>query len=270
MTTFATGKTGTIGKFLPENIVSINLDLESEISEFLDVPLSSEDVVIHLAAVVGNNLVEESIDYAHKINVLGTKKLGIAAKEKNIKKFFYISTSHVYENSLSLKKENDKTSPISAYAIQKLEGEKIVESIFQNHPRKLCILRIFSLLDLGMPEHSLGGAIEKLLPIQSQSTLKHGEDVRDFLTPLQVAEVIVHLTKIEDAFGIINVCSGVATTIRSAAMRMINPSDIERIQLRIDKGNSNYPKIVGDNSKLKSLLPKYDLNWKPQPFPIFS
>lgn len=265
MTFFATGTSGTIGRYLPESITAIDLDLKSESTEFDKIPFSAEDVVIHLAAIVGVNLVNESISCAHEINVIGTQKLGMAAAKKNIKKFIFLSTSHVYEPSSSPIKETGKIKPASAYAIQKHEGEKILKSIFQDDPNKLCILRIFSLLDWGMPTFSLGGAIEKLISKDSKSILKNGDDVRDFLTPRQVAEIIVAISMMENSNGVINVCSGTSRTIRSAAMKMLYLHDQEQISHKIQNGFSHSPKIIGDNSKLKFLLPKFDFNWNPNP-----
>ena len=263
MATFATGSTGTIGKFFPDSVIPMRINLTSAIEEFEQLPLENNDVVIHAAAVVGPRVVDKDPFAAREVNIEGTRKLGLATLSKGISKFVYISTSHVYRFGPEYLLENDEVAPVNEYANQKYEGEKILEAIFSQALERLCILRVFSILDWGMPEYSLGGAVEKLAAKDSNFILRNAGDVRDFLTPKQVAEVIYEISGAEAASGVINLCSSKPTSVSGAVRYLFALENIEIRENSLSGGNSLVPRIVGNNSKLKSLVPKLELEWKP-------
>lgn len=265
MTTFATGSSGTIGRFFPDPVIPLSLNLTSPVEEFDRIPLQKDDVLIHAAAVVGQSNVDKDPRLARDVNIEGTRKLGIAALRKGVSKFVYISTSHVYRfGPLSLT-EHDDIAPINEYAAQKYEGETALKSIFSEDIEKLCIVRVFSLLDWGMPKYSLGGAVEKLATPGSTFKLNNTSDVRDFLAPKQVAESVYEISSAKKVLGIINLCSGKATSVGEGVRQLLELEHIEVSEEKFISGNSTIPKIVGNNSRLKSLLPNLSLDWKPNP-----
>lgn len=263
MATYATGSSGTIGKYFPYPVFPMGIDLTSGIKEFEQLPFENNDVVIHAAATVGPSAVEKNPRAARAVNIEGTQKLGLAALGRGISKFVYISSSHVYKFGPEYLAENDEVAPINEYANQKYEGELILQSIFSQALEKLCILRVFSILDWGMPEYSLGGAVEKLAANCSNFSLQNTEDVRDFLTPKQVARAIYEISGTKAASGIINLCSSIPTSVAGAVKYLFALESIEIKENLLTAGHSSVPRIVGNNSKLKLLLPKLDLEWKP-------
>lgn len=265
MSTFATGSRGTIGRFFPNLVIPIGTNLQSPIEDFEHIPLAHNDVLIHAAAVVGPSNVDKDPMAARAVNVDGTQKLGLTALRKGVSKFVYISTSHVYEFGKSRLTENDHVAPLNEYAAQKYEGEMILKSIFSQNLEKLCIVRVFSLLDWGMPQYSLGGALEKLALSGSNFKLHNTADIRDFLTPKQVAEAIFQISSAKNSFGVINLCSGKATSVGEAVKHILDLENIKVNKEALIVGNSTVPRIVGDNSKLKSLMPKLSLDWAPNP-----
>ena len=263
MTTFATGSSGTIGKYFPDSVFPLGIDLISGIKEFIQLPFKNNDVVIHAAATVGPSLVDKDPWAARAVNIEGTRKLGLAAFSRGISKFVYVSTSHVYKFGPEYLAENNEVTPINEYANQKYEGEKILEAIFSQALERLCILRVFSILDWGMPEYSLGGAVEKLVANSSNFSLQNTDDVRDFLTPKQVAKAIYEISETAAASGVINLCSSKPTSVSGAVRYLFALENIEIRENSLSGGNSLVPRIVGNNSKLKLLLPKLNLEWKP-------
>jgi len=260
MATFATGSSGTIGKYFPDSVFPMGIYLTSGIKEFEQLPFENNDVVIHAAATVGPSVVDKDPRAARAVNIEGTRKLGLAALGRGISKFVYVSSSHVYKFGPEYLTENDEVAPVNEYANQKYDDEIILQNIFSQALKRLRILRVFSILDWGMPEYSLGGAVEKLAANGSNFSLQNTDDVRDFLTPKQVAKAI---SGTEEASGVINLCSSKPTSVAEAVKYLFILGSIEIKENLLAGDNSLVPRIVGNNSKLKLLLPKLDLEWKP-------
>ena len=90
---------------------------------------SRPDVIINCAAYTAVDAAEENLELARKINADGPKNLAIAANKNNAK-LVHISTDYVFDGELStdeIYKEHDKTEPVTAYGITKLEGELAIK-----------------------------------------------------------------------------------------------------------------------------------------------
>lgn len=263
MTILATGSSGTVGRFFPASVVPMEIDLTSEIEEFNQIKLGKSDILIHAAAVVGPSVVDKDPQAARAVNIEGTRKLGLTALKSDIAKFVYVSSSHVYKFGPDFLTEGDEVSPVNEYARQKYEGETVLQEIFSKTPEKLCILRVFSILDWGMPEFSLGGAIEKLAKRTPDFVVQNTDDVRDFLTPRQAAEVIYDISRVSEASGILNLCTSNPISVAQAIRHLFELENIGFDEKAIAGGNSKVPRIAGSNAKLVALAPNLDLEWKP-------
>jgi hypothetical protein len=62
--------------------------------------------------------------------------------------------------------------------------------------------------------------------------------------------------------GVVNLCSGKGISVREAALRMLYESHFECDDKNIMDNNSSIPKVIGDASKLHSVI-----NTKPQWIP---
>lgn len=263
MAILATGTSGTIGKFFPESVIPLEINLTSAIEEFEQLKIAQADILIHAAAVVGPSVVDQDPQAAREVNIEGTRKLGIAALGKGVAKFVYVSSSHVYKFGPEFLTENDEVSPLNEYARQKYEGEKVLIEIFSKAPEKLCILRVFSILDWGMQEYSLGGAIEKLANKMPDFVLQNTDDIRDFLAPKQIAIAIYEISRISEASGVLNLCSGIPVSVADAVKRLFDQEKLELDSKAIKGGNSKVSRIVGSNAKLLDLNPNLNLEWMP-------
>jgi nucleoside-diphosphate-sugar epimerase len=265
-TLYSTGLTGTIGKHLPDDVRAINIDLTSNGPAFNELNLEKESNILHLAGIVGPTEVSRDIQHSQNVNIRGTKLLAehFLAGCEGI--FTYVSTSHVYAPSVELISETSALAPSNVYAEQKLQAEIEIQSIFAQYPARLCIIRVFSILDWDTATFTLGGGIRKLAEKSSDFVLNNASDVRDFLTPRTVARALHEITTKNRISGILNLCSGVGTSVGSAAKRMLSEAGIEVDENRISWGNSSNPFVVGNNSRLISAMPNLDLIWKPSTF----
>ena len=258
----ATGATGTIGKHF-SGVEPLSLNLLDDLSIIGKSLFNTSSVVLHAAGIVGNDAVSKDINISRKINIDGTKKLAEISRDRSISRFVYVSSSHVYAPSDGLLLESSKVEPAGAYAEQKIEAEQAVVEVFKETPEKLCIVRVFSVLDWDVADFTLGGAIKNLTTSSSNFKLSNSDDVRDFLTPKFIASVLTKISRNTSICGVINLSSGRGTTIREAARKMLNESGFEFPSERVMPGNSIRPHVVGDNSKLISYFSNLDLIWQP-------
>jgi len=259
---FATGVSGTIGKHFKNRVVAINHDLKDlELKNIAHI--QKGDCILHSAAVVGSENVKKDLTTSHKVNVKASKILAQFAKDNDMSRFIYVSTSHVYARSDSLLTESSPTAPNNVYAEQKLEAEEEISFVFRDCPEKFCIVRVFSVLDWDVADFTLGGGFKKLTSANSSFKLNYVDDVRDFLTPNLIANTLIAIANKASLTGIVNLATAIGTTVREAARIMLEGSGYKLPVDRIVSGNSDYPYVVGDNSKLKGALPNLNLKWNP-------
>lgn len=253
----ASGKTGTIGKHLPNYVADLNQRLDE--LNIREINLSEKDTYIHLAGIVGSPNVDKNPTFARKINVEAVSKIAEIALQKNVHKFVYISTSHVYSKGIEDKSETSPVNPVNEYAEQKYEAEENLRSLFSSNPDKLLILRVFSILDWDVKPFTLGGAIQQLLSDPSYK-LRYGGDLRDFLTPYQTSEVILELSTMQTKSQLMNVCTGEGISIAEAAALLLNSRERQSWGDRISDEISENPRIVG-NAELVSAALRRTLSW---------
>ena len=259
----ATGITGTIGRHFGSKVEKLDIDLSSLEETFNSLHMTPADSVLHAAAIVGPSIVASDVSRAHSINVRGARYLATAAREKGISRFVYLSSSHIYAPSDELLRETSPVRPSNVYAEQKLEAEMEITEVFKESPEKLCIVRIFSVLDWDVPDFTLGGGIKKLAFGISNYKLSNAQDLRDFLTPRTIAKALINIVFSTTLFGIVNLSTGVGTTVREASRRMLEDSGYNFPEERVLDGRSTFPVMIGDNSKLLSHLPNLVLSWTP-------
>jgi nucleoside-diphosphate-sugar epimerase len=202
------------------------------------------------------------MDYSELVNVQSTGELAERFRDTSKGKFVYVSTSHVYAKSSQPIHEDYILEPTSTYADQKLRAEMSLTSVFKDQPQKLLIVRVFSILDWGMPAKTLGATIENIKKNIPDVKVKNADDIRDFLTPFVVGKSISALVQEFNISGCINLCSGIGTSVRNATIQMLGPR-AEKSETNFIKGNSTKPVIVGSNSRLIALDPKFRLSWTP-------
>ena len=256
---WATGRSGTIGKNLPEQVKDLHLRFTDKGEIAGHIPDLSGATLIHLAAKVGH-IGGSSDEIAWNINVKGTLKLAKLAIDSNADAFIFVSSSHVYAPSAKSHVETENLAPISYYGEQKASAEQELTNLFQGSLTRLVIARVFSVLDFGMNPNTLGGRIERAIQSGSDEVIPTAQDARDFLTPHTVAQVLVELAQKDSIAGVFNICSGTALTLSEATLRMIEQSTEARIPKFIEE-HSAVPIIVGDPAKLIHAGIKTELVW---------
>ena len=252
-TILATGLSGTIGRQLVGRVKPLSIRLEG------DIALAQDEVrgttLIHLAAVVGEKRVCANLPWARNINVRAATDLAKAALAAQVDRFVYVSTCHVYDvrSGSELLAETHPTLPRGHYALQKLIAEELICEVFKNDPERLVIARVFSVVDHHQPTGTLGDALCRLAS-DGQFVMNFVDDVRDFLSPNLIADVLFQIARDDSVFGVINVCSGQAITVRELAALMLPSKTFEKVSRRLLSGHSATPRIVGDPHELNKAL----------------
>jgi len=201
------------------------------------------DYVLHQAALpsVPRSIADPYSSNDNNIN--GTLNLLLMAKEINIKRFVFASSSSVYGFNPSIpKKETQPTIPKSPYALTKLTGETYCRLFYEQYGLKTIALRYFNIFGPRQSPHSQYAAvvplfIEKILKDESPVIHSDGEQSRDFTYIDNVVSANLKACSAPNASGeAFNIGCGDRTTItelfRSIADIIGFKGDPEYIEMR--------------------------------------
>ena len=127
-----TGFSGAIGKEFPKQCARLKTRLQENCltmyKELNNIP-NKIDTLIHLSGMVSIKECNNNPQLAYKLNVIGSLKWYLAAEMASIKKFIFVSTSHVYGiplNNEIIINTNYKPRPNNVYGETKLLAENIL------------------------------------------------------------------------------------------------------------------------------------------------
>ena len=140
-----TGYKGVLGsefiKIVPFKFIKFQGDITKKRLVNKWIKSNKFDLIIHFAAIVPTNKVNNNYKKALEVNFNGTKNLidSIVKNKINLSWFFFSSTSHVY--SFSKNSISEKTLPIpsSKYGYTKLKAENYIKKILRKNNIKYCI-----------------------------------------------------------------------------------------------------------------------------------
>ena len=139
-----TGGTGQLGsdcrKILGDRFQVISpgskeLDITAEVAVDRMMKDVAPDIVINCAAFTRVDDCEIEKESAWKVNVEGPKNLAKASHNFNAK-LIHISTDYVFDGLKRVPEpyvETDRTNPLSYYGLTKLEGERAIRKLTENH-----------------------------------------------------------------------------------------------------------------------------------------
>jgi len=140
-----------------------------------------QDMVFHLAAVVG---VEETQDEPVKllnVEVGGTSNVISLAARNKIRRFIFASSSEVYGDSSAPMVEEGPFNPKSTYAMTKLMGEHYCQAYYQKFGLEYAALRYFNVYGPGQDDRFvLSRFIDRALKGKELRVYGDGNQTRDF------------------------------------------------------------------------------------------
>ncbi len=174
-----------------------------------------QDMVFHLAAVVG---VEETQDEPVKllnVEVVGTSVIIALAAENKVKRFIFASSSEVYGDSAKPMVEEGPYNPKSTYALTKLVGEHFCAAYYQKFALEYTALRYFNSYGPRQDERFvLSRFVKRALAGQELYVYGDGKQTRDFtyIDDTVSVTLLVSIMK-EGACQTLNVGTGQALSI---------------------------------------------------------
>jgi len=135
---FITGKKENLSEFKDDIEI-----IEGDIRDYRTVQkaVNGMEIILHQAAVRSADKLIETTE----TNITGTVNLLEAAKNNNIRRFIFASSSAVYENTLEIEKyEGMVLNPFSPYALSKITGEKFCQIYYNSFGLETISLRYFN------------------------------------------------------------------------------------------------------------------------------
>jgi len=223
---FSTGKMANIEPLLKNKKVDF---IQGSITELplLQNLFQGVDFVFHQAAL---SSVPRSIEdplSTSKVNITGTLNVLLAARDNNVKKVIYASSSSVYGDTPTLPKREDMVSnPQSPYALTKLVSEYYCRVFHQIYGLPSICLRYFNVYGPRQDSDSQYAAvipifIAKLSQDKSPIIYGDGEQTRDFTFVKDVIQANI-IGAESDACGVFNIGRGENSTLNDLAKTIIN------------------------------------------------
>ena len=290
MDILVTGGAGFIGSNLSEGLMKVgdvrvlddlssgnreniqNSEIRFIEGSITDLPLlkrSMEDVdyVLHLAAVssVGLSVVNPLL--ANEVNVTGTLKILLAAKECGVKKVIYISSAAIYGDTDKLPiSESFKPKPLSPYASTKIMGEYYCNNFSELYDLKTVSIRPFNVFGPRQDPKSQYSAvipifIDKMLKGEEIQITGDGEQTRDFVYIKDFIHANI-LAMDKDVGGTFNISGGGRISINELYWTIAGILDINTEPVYVEDRPGDIKHSYADISRAEKLLgfkPRYSL-----------
>jgi len=195
-------------------------------------------VVAHLAALPSVPRSVQDPLTSNATNVTGTLNVLLAARDADVGRLIYSSSSSVYGANPDLpKREEQPTLPISPYAVAKLAGEGYCRAFFDVFGLETVALRFFNVFGPGQDPLSQYAAviprfITSLLDGKPPTIYGDGEQSRDFTYVDNVLDGVTRALSTPGNGGkVFNVATGHGVTLNELARLLaeIIGSDIEPV-----------------------------------------
>ncbi len=221
----STGKMGNIQELLNSDNVEFIRGSVTDLS-LLKRLVKDATYVFHLAAIPSVSQSIESPQASHEVNVSGTLNVLLAARENNVKKVVYASSSSVYGDTPTLpKREGMMPHPQSPYAATKLAGEYYCQVFGEVYKLPTVCLRYFNVYGPRQdPDSQYAAAIPRFIESASAGNspliFGDGKQTRDFIFVEDAVEANI-LAAESDACGVFNIGRGESITINHLAKLII-------------------------------------------------
>jgi nucleoside-diphosphate-sugar epimerase len=222
--------------------------------------------VIHLGALPSVARSVEDPASTNEVNVTGTLRLLLAARDAGVERFVFSSSSSVYGNTPTLPKREDMLpEPLSPYALSKLAGEHYGRMFHSLYGLKTFSLRYFNVFGPRQnPKSDYAAVIPLFVDAFSNDRAPQihgdGEQTRDFTYVADVVSAnLACCTAPESAAGgVYNVAWGRRTSINELARTIA-----QLLGKKIEPVHT--PSRAGDvrDSQADSTRARTMLGWKP-------
>lgn len=161
--------------------------------------VKKNDIVVHLAELVGDPLCEKRPSKTYSVNYLASMTISNICKNLGISKFIYVSSCSVYgsRNDEKFSDERSEINPLSVYAKLKALCEKTIIRNLGEYCRP-CILRLGTVYGSSIrPRYDLVlNIFAGLIANNKKIVINGGDQWRPFVHVDDVCDVIVKIVKL--------------------------------------------------------------------------
>jgi UDP-glucose 4-epimerase len=195
------------------------------------------EIVFHEAAMPSVPRSVQDPLTSNAANVIGTLNVLLAARDSDVRRVVFASSSSVYGSVPDLPKREDlPTLPISPYAVAKLAGEGYCRSFTEVYGLETVALRYFNVFGARQDPASQYAAvipnfITGALRGEAPTIFGDGEQSRDFTYVDNVVDATLRAAEVAEANGrMFNVSAGRPATVNELAdtIARIMERDVER------------------------------------------
>lgn len=189
---------------------------------------STIDVVFHQAAIPSVPRSVADPIQSNTANIDGTLNVLVAAKDNNVDKVVYASSSSVYGDSPTLPKHEEmKPNPLSPYAVNKLTGEYYCTVFTNVYGLKTVALRYFNVFGPRQdPNSEYAAVIPKFIKLISENKspiiYDDGEQSRDFTYVDNVVQANIKAAAHPTVTGVFNAACGSKMTVNELARELMD------------------------------------------------
>lgn len=213
-------------------------------------------VVLHLAAIAF--VAHGNVDEIYRVNIVGTRNLleALAALSTPPEIVVLASSANIYGNAtVEPIVESTPPAPANDYAVSKLAMEHMARLWMEKLP--IVIARPFNYTGVGQSEQFLLPKIVEHFRRGDQVIELGNTDVaRDFADVRDVARVYARLVSVKPAGEILNICTGVGTSLNEVLDLMASIAGY-RIDVRVNPAfvrANEVRRLVGSNQALREHI----------------
>ena len=236
-----------------------------EDSSFIDAKTKDQNIIFHLAALIGIPYSYEAPLSYVKTNIVGTVNILEAARKNEVELVINTSTSETYGSALYT--PIDELHPMqgqSPYSASKISADKLAESYYNSFQTPVLTVRPFNTYGPRQSSRAVIPTIISQLLTQDNLILGDLAPMRDFTFVADTVDGFLCAAGHERHIGeVINLGYGKAASIGDTAKIIMDlmgtDKEIFSEDSRIRPKNSEVLHLVSDNSKAKELI-----GWEPK------
>lgn len=229
-----------------------------------------KDYLFHLAALPSVPRSIKDPKLSNEINITGTLNVLIAARDSEVKKVVYASSSSVYGDTPTLPKvESMPPNPQSPYAVTKLAGEYNCKVFYEIYDLPTTSMRFFNVYGPKQdPKSEYAAVIPKFIQLLNDDKppiiFGDGEQTRDFTFVKDVVNAIILAGLSEKANGeVLNAAGGQRISINELASKLAKLMGKDIGPEYADERPGDVQHSLADISKAKKLTgysPEYSFD----------
>jgi GDP-4-dehydro-6-deoxy-D-mannose reductase len=251
------------GSSVVEGVPESVLDLEDPATIYETLDKIRPSGIVHLGGMASPHLANHRPEAVYNVNFLGTQRLLEGCRVLGLKpRVLLVGSATVYgkvEPSDLPLRETQPARPADSYSLSKAAAEMLAPLYSQHFP--VVVARPFNHTGPGQSTDfvlpSFAAQIARIEAGLQPPSLKVGDlsSERDFLDVRDVVEAYLALLERGEAGSVYNVCSGSCLKVSQWLDILVGLSKVP-IEVTTDPHRvfaQHNPRMVGDNSRLKSL-----------------